>query len=1322
MCGINFVKKHKRFYIFARLNPACVTQSGRDVVGQETRTGIDSMKIKIILITILLCWNFVLNAQRSKNNDHSIIKWTGIKNIKVNETDSVSFISFDGAFYIDNLPYYFEKIKIESNYSYSAKISDQVFEECTKEEMKVIKTDALKSEIIIQSSVTPEKKQPYLCVSFFPFRINSSTGKIEKLVSFKIEPVQGQAIANAKQKLMYAQNSVLSSGKWYKIAVTDNKVYKLTYDNLLSLGIDVASVDPKNIRIYGNGGGMLPEENNKSRYDDLVENSIFVKGESDGVFDNTDYILFYGESPVKWKYSSNDKKFHHQANYYSNYTYYFISTDLGSGKRISQQSSTTQPANKFITKFNDYACHEKDSINLIKSGKEWYGENFDILTSYSFNFTFPNIDGNSMIFIQSDIAGKYTSPNYYTVNANGHSYTTVIGGVSGLYEFAAAKTDTMSFFSGSSNINVTVTKTTSNAIGWMNYIELNATRDIILSNYPLSFRSITSVGLGNISEYTVSNAGSGVKIWEVTNPLDAKEQQFTLSGNNAVFRLSSDTLREFVAFNGMNFSTPILAGKFDNQNLHALGQTDLIIVSHPDFLSEAYRIAGIHSANDNLSSVVVTPDQIYNEFSSGSQDVSAIRDFVKMFYDRAGTDIDKMPKYLLLFGDGSYDYKNRLSDNSNYVPTFQSPNGLNMTASYASDDFYGFLDDNEGPYVNSLLDIGIGRFPVKTIDEAKVMADKVTHYIAKHNPNSGSSGCSNYSAIASGDWRNLICIIADDEESNDFVISAENFADYIDTTYNNYNLEKIYCDAYVQETGAGGQRYPDVNDAINKRVEKGALIINYIGHGGEVGWALERILQISDIQDWTNINNMPLFLTATCEFSRFDDPERTSAGELVLLNQNGGGIALFTTSRLAYNTSNSALNMRFYQNAFKKINGSFPTLGQLTMLSKNAGLSVDPSIRNFVLLGDPALKLSYPENTAATTSINGHPANTVYDTLKAFDKITVSGEIQDPLGQKLTNFNGVIYQTVYDKKALTATLGNDPSSYITNFYTQKSILYKGKASVTNGDFSFTFIVPKDIAYNYGIGRISYYAEDGVTDANGFYENKYFIIGGSNTNHTQDNTGPGIKLYLNDTNFVFGGITDEKPLLLAYVSDSNGINTVGNGIGHDIVAVLDENTTKSISLNDYYEADLNSYQRGAIRYPFKKLSDGTHTLRLKVWDIYNNSSEVSTEFVVAQSAQLALSHVLNYPNPFTTHTAFFFEHNHPCCALDVQIQIFTITGRLIKTIDQSVQTMGYRAEPIPWDGLDDFGDPIGRGVYIYKLKVKNDDNSMAEKTEKLVILR
>ena len=757
--------------------------------------------------------------------------------------------------------------------------------------------------------------------------------------------------------------------------------------------------------------------------------------------------------------------------------------------------------------------------------------------------------------------------------------------------------------------------------------------------------------------------------------------------------------------------------------LRRLNEADFIIVAYPDFVSQANSLANIHSTNDSLTSVIVTPSQIYNEFSSGAQDITAIRDFVKMFYDRAAGTPAAAPKYLLLFGNASYDYKNRMPDNMNFVPTYESPNGLDETASYSSDDYYGFLDDTDGPYTAELLDIGIGRFPVKTTDEASTMINKIVRYLAKNNPNSVSTGCSNYASSVSGDWRNMVCFVADDEEYNDFLTSSEARANYVDTLFKDYNLDKIYCDAYVQQSGAGGQRYPDVNDAINKRVEKGALIINYIGHGGEVGWALERILQISDIESWTNINNMPLFVTATCEFSRYDDPARVAAGELVLLNANGGGIALLTTSRLAYTSSNDNLTTNFYQNVFKTNNGVYYTLGELNRISKNGtGSTVDTYIRNFVLLGDPALRLSYPINNVVTTSINGHPAGSTVETLKAFSKVTVAGEIQDQSGNKLTDFNGIVYPTVYDKKTLTHTLGNDPTSPIANFYIQKSILYKGKASVTNGNFSFTFIVPKDIAYNYGEGKISYYAEDAETNANGYYEGSKFIIGGSDSSVAIDRVGPKISLYMNDSTFVYGGLTNEKPLLLAYVSDSSGINTVGNGIGHDIVAVLDGNTAQSIVLNDYYQAALNSYQKGVIKYPFSNLADGTHTLKLKVWDIYNNSSEANTEFIVAQSAQLSLDHVLNYPNPFTTHTSFLFEHNHPCCSLQVQIQIFTITGRLIKTIDQVVQTIGYRAEPIDWDGLDDYGDPIARGVYIYKLKVKSDDGSTAQKTEKLVILR
>ncbi|HNW98098.1 MAG TPA: type IX secretion system sortase PorU [Bacteroidales bacterium] len=1281
-------------------------------------------KNRLFLIPFLLLFTYTsLLAQTKDTKQKRNITWTGTKSFFINETDSVHYLSFDGASYIKNIPCFSEKIKLFDYNNYSVEITDASYEECTAEEIKYLDNSLFKKNIEVSSSVNFEKKSPYLCISFFPFRINQSTGKTEKLISFNlnIHKIPNSSTLNDKKKI-YTNSSVLASGNWYKIAVNQSGIYILTYNDLVSLGINIGSIDPRTIKIYGNGGGILPENNSSFRYDDLVENPIFIYGESDGSFDLNDYILFYGDAPVQWNYNTIDNKFHHQTNYYNEVTTYFLTSGSNNGKRISLQSSSSLTANKFITNFNDYACHEKDSFNLVSSGKEWYGEPFDIQTSYSFSFNFPNIDNTTVANIQTDIASKYTSSNYYSVEYSGNSYTSIISGVSGEYVYAATKTESANFYPSGDNINVTIKKTTSGAIGWLNYIELNVMRHLTFSGSQLIFRNASSVGTGNISEFTIGNASPDLKIWDITNPINAVEQQYTLSGSNAQFKIATDTLKEFIAFNGAFYLKPIIIGKIENQNLHALGQVNYIIVTHPDFILEANRLASFHSDNNGLTSVVVTPAQIYNEFSSGNQDVSAIRDFVKMFYDRASGE-DESPKYLLLFGDASYDYKNKITDNTNYIPTFESTFAISYSDSYATDDFFGFLDYNEGSYVNSLLDIGIGRFPVKTEAEASTMVDKVTEYYKIYDPGTSSEECTSYSSYNPGDWKNTICFVADDEENNMFLNYSENYSNYIDTTYNNYNIDKIYSDAYIQETGSGGQRYPDVNDAINKRVEKGALIINYVGHGGEVGWALERILQTSDIQNWKNIHNLPLFITATCEFSRFDDPKRTSAGEMVILNSQGGGIALLTTSRVAYANSNDALNRQFYKNAFKKINGEYSTLGDLIMISKNYnGSYVDTQIKNFILLGDPALTLAYPGNKVITTQVNQHDTMTVIDTLKALSKVTISGIIADNTGQKLTNFNGMVYPTVFDKKSAIKTLGNDASSNVTTFLVQKGILYKGKVSVTNGNFTFSFIVPKDIAYNYGEGRISYYASNGAIDANGYYENPFFIIGGSDTNSVKDNAGPEIKLYLNDSNFVNGGLTNGNPFILAYLKDTNGINTVGNGIGHDIVAIVDANSSDPIILNDYYEADLNSYQKGSIRYPLDDLSNGTHTLNLKVWDIYNNSSEASIEFVVSPSADLALYHVLNYPNPFTTSTDFYFEHNYPCCNLDVQIQIFTVSGRLIKTIHQEVLTNGYRAEPITWDGLDDYGDVIGKGVYIYKLKIRNSDNKTAEKTEKLVILR
>jgi len=435
---------------------------------------------------------------------------------------------------------------------------------------------------------------------------------------------------------------------------------------------------------------------------------------------------------------------------------------------------------------------------------------------------------------------------------------------------------------------------------------------------------------------------------------------------------------------------------------------------------------------------------------------------------------------------------------------------------------------------------------------------------------------------------------------------------------------------------------------------------------------------------------------------------------------------LLTTTRLAYANFNETLNRNFYQSVFVRdsITQLFPRVGDVCTTTKNKTAAVSSGTsnhRNFSLLCDPAIRLNFPDYKVYTQSINNQPVAFVGDTLKALTRITVAGYVANLAGVKLSNYNGIIFPTVYDKETKLKTLANDPQySAAANFKMRKSIIYRGKASVVNGEFTFTFIVPKDIDYSFGAGRISYYAANGTNDANGY--NESFIVGGTNPNAPADADGPKIDLFMNDNKFVSGSITNESPDLLGVLFDDNGINTVGNGIGHDLVAVLDENTEKSIILNNFYQADLNSFQSGTVRYPFTKLSEGRHTLTLRAWDVYNNSNTANTDFVVSSSSTLALQHVLNYPNPFTTYTKFMFEHNKPCETLDVSIQVFTVSGRLVKTLETLVKCEGFRSEQINWDGLDDFGDRIGRGVYVYRLKVTAPDGTWADKYEKLVVLK
>lgn len=1264
-------------------------------------------------------------------SDERKIVWEPIQVNKFSENESKRFLSFRGAAYNSNrLPEYFERIKLPAGTTdVKADLSNTVYVELSSEEVELVSIS--NNEIKPNAAIAYDRKEPYALIRFIPIRKNQSTGKYEKLVSFNLQLSTGSNNSTAKlfsagQKL-FASNSVLATGKWFRIGLTRDGVYKLTYAFLKNAGLDVNNIDPRNIRIYGNGGGQLPFANAAYRKDDLAENAIAVTGEGDGKLDSADYILFYGQGPNRWKYKPGFcPAFQHNKNLYSDTTYYFITADLGNGKRIAQQSSLSSSTDNVIS-FDDYAFTEDDATNLIKSGREWYGFNFDILTTFNVAYNFPNIDASAPAFVKADLISRCSNNSTYLVTCGSASQTLTAPSVPvSLYygDYAAAGNTCLSVNSPTSLLNVSVTKQTSDAIGWMNYIEVNVRRMLSMTGDQMQFRDSKSVGSGKTAQFNLSSFDN-LQIWEVTDPTNVKLQSAANSGGVFQFTLASDSLREFIAFNGNSFYTPTFVGAIPNQDLHSLPQSDLVIVAHPLFFNEALALADHHRTNDNLSVAVVTPQQIYNEFSSGAQDVSAIRDFMKMFYDRS-TGYTDLPKYLLLFGDGSYDNKHRLSNNSNFIPTYQSDNSHDPTGSYVSDDFYGLLDNNEGTWSETstdLIDIGVGRLPAKSVQEARDMLNKIILYSSKAPAIAGQGAACNNAENTSpyGDWRNMICFIGDDEDNDTHVSQADQMATVVNTNYKNYNIDKVYFDATTQQATPGGNRYPDATDAINKRVLKGALIINYTGHGGEIGLSHERVVEISTIENWENLYRLPLFVTATCEFSRFDNPALTSAGEIILLNPKGGGIGLLTTVRLVYSSPNFTLNMNFYAHAFDTLpDGQKARLGDLFRLTKVAS---GPNVnnRNFTLLGDPALRLSYPKYDVTTDSINGKKLVAAVDTLKALSTFTVHGHLTDKYGDTLNSFNGVIYPTVYDKPVNITTLSNDgtAASPPFTFKLQKNILYKGKVSVTKGLFSFTFIVPKDIAYQYGIGRISYYAENGVDDANGYCEK--FYIGGSSLTAAADAAGPDVKLFMNDTKFVFGGTTNENPLLYATVKDTSGINTVGNGIGHDLVATLDGNNEKIAVLNDYYQSDLNSYKSGIIRYPYRNLSEGKHTLALKVWDIHNNSTMVNTEFVVAETAKLALKHVLNFPNPFTTKTSFYFEHNRCCEQLDVQIQIFTITGKVVKSINTRVTTEGFRSDAIVWDGKDDFGDNIGRGVYVYRMKIRSDDGSVADKYEKLVIL-
>ncbi len=1259
-----------------------------------------------VLFLILLLIASALQANEQIEKKSYQIDWSAVRSVNTG-FESIQIPCFDGAFFAPGslVPHW--QVVVNVSGVTSVELGECVYVPLSQYEKQLHDTSSIFSSnncIFTFTEISIEKKLNTL-VDIIPFRRDQLSGEIQKLVSFTLLLKYETALASLKSSLAFASNSQLAQGKWYKIGVTKSGVYRLSPQDLVNMGINLADFNPSTFGVFGGNGLMFQEKNSLTRVDDIQELAISVKGQDDGRFDANDEILFYANGPDSWKHNSFYQMWEHTSNLYSDTVFYFFTPDRGTNKRVTPIESVSIAATSVVNEYDYYTSYNKDEFNLARSGRLWLGDLFDVITNRTVPFDIPELGSSGSVKFKTYTAATsiYTSSFTFTVGSQSWDVQHFPTSISYNAPVASGTTSYKSI-SGVQlplNVGIKYNKPVNNSKAYLDYINVTARCKLVFNGGQMLFSDPISVGNGNIAQYSVKNVGSKATIWDVTDPFNSMKINIIVQGNDAEFRRPADEMRHYIAFDNTAYLSPVVRNKVENQNLHSLQRADLLIVSYDEFLSQAVRLATFHATQSNLDVTVVGLQAVYNEFSAGTPDICAIRDFVRMLYERAP--LGEEPKYLLLLGDGSYDYKNKLQGNTNYIPAWQSVESFDPISSTATDDFFGLLDSNEGVSLFDRVDIGIGRLPVRSLSETEKVIDKIIGY-------------SNASISQRGDWQNVITFVADDddEKSNDHIRDSEQLAAVVSAQNNNINIEKIYMDSYVQVAVPNGTRYPEVNKAITQRIENGSLIVNYIGHGGETGWSHEEVLTSNEINNWENFSNMPVFLTATCEFSRFDDPGRVSAGEWVLLNPKGGGVALFTTTRATYGEQNFELNKSFFEYAIPA-KGELPLrMGDIIKKAKQDH-GADENGRKFVLLGDPAQYIAYPQYNVVTTSLNGNPIST-NDTLKAFMDVTIEGEIQDADGNVLTDFNGKLLPSVFDKPSQLKTLANDGGS-VFSFSVQKNLIYRGKVNVVNGKFAFSFVVPKDISYRIDKGKVSYFASDGQRDASGFYDP---YIGGSLEITQPDISGPAIQLFMNDTRFIDGGLTDQNPWLIVMVSDESGINTIGNGIGHDLTAILDNVTTSPYVLNDFYESEVDTYKRGTIRFPFSMLEPGEHTLKVKVWDIYNNSSEAEIRFTVFTKNAFVIKRAYSYPNPFSQKTHIVFEHNQKNVTFTQKTEIYNFSGKLVKVMENSEYQNGSISAPVEWDGTDDMGNPMPSGMYVFRLTIFTSDGMYNETSGKMIL--
>ncbi len=1276
------------------------------------------------------------------------LQWEGTKVIDYGTSKIIAPLFAGSGYSYENGSVFYRQSENASGAA--LQITNLVWEKITSKEIFDLSIYNIPTE---DQTSTGEATNPYTGERFSTIvvaALKRKDNQLFRLASFTI--AKGSAVAKsllAAEPKVGTTDNPLKTGTFYKIKVDKSGIFKITAKFLRDNGMNPANINPKNFRIYGNGGMMLPERNTDTRYAALQENAIKVVGEDDGVWGDDDYALFYAQGPhgfnvYKTSSSTGNKRTETRSdpsanliNIYEDFAYYFINFDLGPGKRVQQIDAAAGGQN--ISRYDAYQYINEEKFNLKQIGRIWTG---DVIN------TSKDVTFNTNAAIQPTDVVKFRA-RFIALESAGNSIKSTFNGGNIRTENipASSKNDYITLIYNGTATNLQGNaltfnfqpNTAANPNGkfYFDYAEVQYKEDLKYTNNQLAFRSYDiAEQSGNSYQFSIADAAAIEQVWQVSDPTNVSSK-VNKSGNAAtfIFGYNANDMNfnnEFVAFKNGDAFAPQFVGRIANQDLSALQNIDYLMVTTPEMSGNAQRLADFYQNKYNVA--VVDVNRIYNEFSSGSKDITAIRDFATKLNTPSG----KL-KYIFILGDTSYDFRGRRFPGSDIVPAYQSEESGDYAISFVTDDYYGMTlpqtSDSPTSLASTLPDIPVGRLPAGNITEAKLLIDKALAY---NNALPGQS-------TPFGEWRMKLDFVVDDDADNQFPFHNTVNSSVVNvfetgTARKEYNIRKLYLDAFTAVTAAGGQRYPQVNQAIANDVGN-SMYLFYFGHGGINGWAQERVLTLTEIQNFNNYNNVysrfPFISTITCEFTLWDDPATFSAGEQVIKSKQGGAAIMLTSSRaigVGYGEEFSTILTR---HIFELVNDDFINIGDAFLKAKWEKKS-HPDHLKVNLLGDPATKLSRPKRLLVVDEVE----SPVPGKLRALDFVKVKGHINKSDGTIDTSFNGRVAINIFDKRLNKKTLNNDNApkmSPVLNYTEEGSAIVKSSGQAVNGVFTVEFYVPKDINYEDGTGRLLAYADNKTFDV---FNNQNQTIGGINPQGINDNVPPKVKLYMNNTNFADGGITNQNPTLLACVNDDTGINSTGSGIGHDITVVLDGKIIDTVVLNDFYfsgdgngctNPNLADYQKGNVTYPFRNLASGNHQLTFKVWDINNNSTTETLNFIVKDETtqNLVVNRLLNWPNPFTNKTYVQFEHN---CddVLDVNVQIYTITGKLVRTLSAIVTAepffQGFRTPrtAIEWDGTDDFGATVGKGTYIFKILAKSQNQEKCKGTasavEKMVVLK